>query len=793
MQGKNSSLNFRPSDKEGLPDSPAAKLSASILESPSALPTSIIATKRRRPPIIIACVANKGGVGKTTAVLCEGFIFSQLLGLRVLLVDGDFQASLTGLIEPRSVEKAKEFYAEHGNSAKTKKRINLAQIFSELIFEEEPRPFSKECTEAQEVELSPIQKYENFFYIPGHRDIYRLDNFIEVGFGGGEAGKWAKQFPGAMTNMFREIGQLRDIDIVIIDLSPSPSGFNKAVLWGADYFFTPYFPEPLSYNTLQILGDCLEDGAKRYKLPAERERKQKEADRRERGEDLVAIVEPENKLGKISYNPKFLGGIAQDVVLAVRPKNWTEEIPSDHPDNTLLRRPYREPAISQTTWLENSQKYLGNELKQKLQKYNLISPHYKPLDCYKPFEGKVNNVVVSRLNSEYIDGQEQGVIVIDPTKTIKHETKSHRTAETAPKVMANRQIHLAEFACIAGGLLHNMLEEDIAFLESRQPEIRKLIPVLCNVLTNPIMANRILDFMNAVREALKKTSGAETECTSKESVQTLLPEEFHEDYPDEDIHQLAEHYLLNLPNSVLLNHLQIGHHIGNTISGENTEEGLTAQLTHDIEAHPTVKYFFIPVGIGNSRYQDAGGGGHWTLLYAIRQPDNSFVCRFFDPLGNKIPEILKNACLRSFPNSQLASMRNLRVQGYDNTCGVWVAYAIQEIANQREIPGPLQAASLDIENIREQQQETLRLLQSKRKASDSDSDEESIHTVESDSERASSLPSEGHANRHRFYRQKRRVTYLSSDDEISPAKAPSASVPDDEHTNTSLSMPTFRK
>lgn len=612
------------------------------------------------PSIIMACVANKGGVGKSTATLQIGYVLSQEFGLRVLLVDGDFQTSLTALIEGENyTSRILEFNEAHEAQFRADQtRINISQVFREPLND---RQFSEDGKEAENVKLTPVQKYENLFYIPGHRTVHKMDHEVELGFS--RMGRY-RDTPGSVDNLLRLIGcKNRDkisIDIVLIDLSPSASGFNKAVLWGCDYFFTPYFLEPLSINTLQILGDSLLEGASLY--------------RNNPTHDFSDVRE--KPMAAMACEPKFLGAFPQNVPLRLPPEKKARKRNATASDI----RPLREPNAAQSAQLTKARSYLDS-LTASLKTHRLVTQFFKPL----------HDQMVSRMNSVFIDAQDQGMVVIDPKVSIRHPTRNPKGKDKSEPARSKeaRDVYLKEFRRLTGSLLLNMNPEHLNFLERNQPRIRELARDYSNIFTT--------------------SSGAKA--SNVASLVDLPDAGVADDYPDEQIRDLAIHYVdesENAATSRVWSHVQIGHHAGRRIAGVITLEGIVAQLRGEITAFTDFTHFYLPVAIGNNVYSDAAGGGHWVLIYGSRLPPSGQVYwYYFDPLGKAIPEILQGALNTVFPGSISNETRSPRVQGSDNNCGPWVVETIRRLVDGEGVPDETIARNININQIRQEQQDLL--------------------------------------------------------------------------------------
>ena len=65
-------------------------------------------------------------------------------------------------------------------------------------------------------------------------------------------------YTSALYRYFNDYGLKHDIDIFVIDVSPSLDLFNRVMLLGCDFFVTPLMPDAFSLQWLENLGSTLE-------------------------------------------------------------------------------------------------------------------------------------------------------------------------------------------------------------------------------------------------------------------------------------------------------------------------------------------------------------------------------------------------------------------------------------------------------------------------------------------------------------------------------------------------------
>jgi len=251
-------------------------------------------------PIVVSVYNFKGGVGKTTASYNIAYILSQVLKLRVLLVDADPQDNLTGLIKAEDfidIEKAKAYDQQAKEQEQKGKFITLGNLFSDILNNKQPQSLDR----AGKVELTQVHDYANLFLLPGDNATGKLDRKISMGI---EGSAMSLDLPGYISNLLREVGRLNNIDIIVVDLNPGFGDFNCSMMMGADYFVVPFCAEYSSLQAMQSL---------QRTIPEWYESFHQEDYRR-------------SELGLVKTVPKFLGAFPQKVQIRKRPNESIDEM-----------------------------------------------------------------------------------------------------------------------------------------------------------------------------------------------------------------------------------------------------------------------------------------------------------------------------------------------------------------------------------------------------------------------------------------------------------------------------------
>jgi chromosome partitioning protein len=177
--------------------------------------------------ILISLFNHKGGVSKTTTTFNLGWALTNE-NKKVLIVDGDPQCNLTGTVlgfNGRS--DFQNFYNENTDS-------NLNSCLDPAF-----QGLQKLLEPAKIIETTK----DGLFLLAGHIDLAENEAQLAVSLSTGAAIPALQNLPGAVTHLIRLTAQKKDIDVVLIDMSPSVGALNQCFLMGSDYFIVPTFPD----------------------------------------------------------------------------------------------------------------------------------------------------------------------------------------------------------------------------------------------------------------------------------------------------------------------------------------------------------------------------------------------------------------------------------------------------------------------------------------------------------------------------------------------------------------------
>lgn len=186
-------------------------------------------------------VNNKGGVGKTTLAFNSAVAFAKN-GYKVVLVDLDPQCNLSRLA------LGEEYYVKNLFSETEKTIYNVLRGVVEG---------------GSDIDLSvrflPTQADPNLSLLKGDINLSMYEGLLSTAYGQAASGQPIGYFQtSAIDRFLREKGLSEQVDIFVIDTSPSLGILNQTILLGADYFVVPMMPDAFSMQGIENLGTIFE-------------------------------------------------------------------------------------------------------------------------------------------------------------------------------------------------------------------------------------------------------------------------------------------------------------------------------------------------------------------------------------------------------------------------------------------------------------------------------------------------------------------------------------------------------
>jgi cellulose biosynthesis protein BcsQ len=193
---------------------------------------------------------NKGGVGKTTLAFNCGISLAKQ-GYKVALIDLDPQCNLSRLA------LGDEKYV--GSSFSTTSK-DIYDVLKGIIEGGSDIDIS--------VPMIPVAKSNNnLFLLNGSINLSLYENLLVSAYGQAAAGQQLGYFQtSAIDRFLRARGFSDEIDIFIIDTSPSLSLLNQIIFLGSDYFIVPVMPDAFSVQGIENLGLILEKWKNNWKI-----------------------------------------------------------------------------------------------------------------------------------------------------------------------------------------------------------------------------------------------------------------------------------------------------------------------------------------------------------------------------------------------------------------------------------------------------------------------------------------------------------------------------------------------
>ena len=167
-------------------------------------------------------VNNKGGVGKTTLAFNTAVSLARN-GYKTALIDLDPQCNLTRLA------MGEEYYAK-----------NLFSESEKTIYDVLRGVIDGGGDVDANVKFLPVKADTKLFLLKGHINLSAYEGLLVSAYGQAAAGQRIGYFQtSAIDRFLRTKGLSEEIDIFIIDTSPSLGLLNQMILLGADYFVVP--------------------------------------------------------------------------------------------------------------------------------------------------------------------------------------------------------------------------------------------------------------------------------------------------------------------------------------------------------------------------------------------------------------------------------------------------------------------------------------------------------------------------------------------------------------------------
>ena len=265
---------------------------------------------------------NKGGVGKTTLAFNCAVSFAKQ-GYKTVLVDLDPQCNLSRLSLGDNYYEKNLFSSQEKNIYDVLKGVveGGSDINLNVPFVQIPNSDN------------------NLSLMKGSVELSLYENILVTAYGQAAAGQQLGYFQtSAIDRFLRERGLKDEVDVFVIDTSPSLSLLNQIIFLGSDYFVVPMMPDAFSVQGIENLGSIFEKWKQNWKVT---------------GKALSGNTESKYVL---SGDGLFIGYIINSYnVYGKQPikdhRHWIEELPAKvkknlsekHGRNGLVERSWKNP------------------------------------------------------------------------------------------------------------------------------------------------------------------------------------------------------------------------------------------------------------------------------------------------------------------------------------------------------------------------------------------------------------------------------------------------------------------
>lgn len=194
-------------------------------------------------------VNNKGGVGKTTLAFNCAVEFAHS-GYKTVLVDLDPQCNLTRLA------MGDEYYI---NNLFTSSEKSISDVLRGVV--------QGGADVDLFVQFLPVKAAKNLSLLKGDINLSAYEGLLNTAYGQAASGQQIGYFQtSAIDRFLREKGLTEEVDIFVIDTSPSLGLLNQMILLGADYFVVPMMPDAFSLQGIENLGVVYEKWKNLWKV-----------------------------------------------------------------------------------------------------------------------------------------------------------------------------------------------------------------------------------------------------------------------------------------------------------------------------------------------------------------------------------------------------------------------------------------------------------------------------------------------------------------------------------------------
>ena len=188
---------------------------------------------------VISFFNHKGGVSKTTTVYHIAWMLNSL-GKRVLMVDTDSQCNLT--LTCIGDQQYESFVANNPHN-------NIKCCLDTAFYSKPQLIEAPDCIS--------VKGKEGLYLLPGSFEITEFEVQLGISFQLSNSFSTMNSLPGSFYFLFQKCAEKFNVDYVIVDLNPSLSAINQALISSSDYFILPTSPDYFSQMAVKSLSRIL--------------------------------------------------------------------------------------------------------------------------------------------------------------------------------------------------------------------------------------------------------------------------------------------------------------------------------------------------------------------------------------------------------------------------------------------------------------------------------------------------------------------------------------------------------
>ena len=188
---------------------------------------------------VISFFNHKGGVSKTTTVYHVAWMLN-LMGKRVMMVDTDSQCNLT--LTCIGENQYEDFVSNQPNN-------NIKYCLDTAFYSKPQLIEAPDCVK--------VKNREGLYLLPGSFEITEFEVQLGISFQLSNSFSTMNSLPGSFYYLFTKCAEKFNVDYVLVDMNPSLSAINQALISSSDYFVLPTSPDYFSQMAVRSMSRIL--------------------------------------------------------------------------------------------------------------------------------------------------------------------------------------------------------------------------------------------------------------------------------------------------------------------------------------------------------------------------------------------------------------------------------------------------------------------------------------------------------------------------------------------------------